>query len=434
MSINALKQNVIAFVDSSRMWLWCVLVAYFASVSSRICASGDNCRFGVAACSEAAFSAGCTYAFMATRSFPSQASALSACESKFGTGSSLAAPGDAAVNAMLFSMCDSHRFMDLRRRDGANCNEWESLDRTQRATYLNFDAGEPTSGTCPHANFEGCAGFKFQLGNSRWHDSPCTPTAPLSSFVAQCVVCVLPPTPQPTPPPTSQPTPQPTPEPVTPAATVATPLPAPTPTPKPTPVATTTAPVTTPSSTFQTTQEPVSTTNGVATSSRGATAPSTTIIASTSAITAASSTSTNATPTTAVNPTNDSSTTAVVPAPTTTSIEPWSISVIVGGVMFALILVGLGVYCLLKIQRQQPNAANNALELKPRPRSDYGELPFKSSSTFAANAAEFKSGISQESHYGVIHDADHYAKSAVEFKVDVSQEPNYSKISDDELK
>jgi hypothetical protein len=74
---------------------------------------------------------------------------------------------------------------------------------------------------------------------------------------------------------------------------------------------------------------------------------------------------------------------------------------------------------------------NNAVELKQPPRGDYGLLPLPESplsNTYAANAAEFKTGVSNESNYDVILDKGHYAKSATDFKV--SQELTYSKIED----
>lgn len=112
------------------------------------------------------------------------------------------------------------------------------------------------------------------------------------------------------------------------------------------------------------------------------------------------------------------------------------ISLIVLAVAIAIVLFGLCAFFIVARVRQR-NAASDAFRLKPRleygtpnPPSNYGELPFNSASDYAANASEFKSGIPQESNYGVIHDADHYAKNAAEFTAGVAQEPTYSKIGE----
>jgi hypothetical protein len=56
--------------------------------------------------------------------------------------------------------------------------------------------------------------------------------------------------------------------------------------------------------------------------------------------------------------------------------EPWVVGVIIGGVVLALVLVGLVVLFLLKRRRaQQPTADGNAAELKKQsPHSEYGQL------------------------------------------------------------
>ncbi len=120
------------------------------------------------------------------------------------------------------------------------------------------------------------------------------------------------------------------------------------------------------------------------------------------------------------------STTTLTPATiTSAALEPWWI---LGGAVLFVIVTGL-VYCVIKRWREQPET--NAAELKhPQPNADYGQLPARQSSNYAANAAEFKAGIAQEPNYDVIRDADNYAKNAAEFKAGISQEPNYSMIGD----
>jgi hypothetical protein len=156
-------------------------------------------------------------------------------------------------------------------------------------------------------------------------------------------------------------------------------------------------------------------------------------------------------------------TTVVVTTPSSEDPAPWIIGVIIGGAVFVIVVAGLAIYFLLKRRRaQQPRAEN--VELKQPSlgvgsrvvgagKSEYGGLLFvpqdaaiagnyaqhasnyaakPKSSEYAANAAEFKAGILQESNYGLIRDTDHYAKSTAEFKVGVSQEPNYAEINDND--
>jgi hypothetical protein len=103
--------------------------------------------------------------------------------------------------------------------------------------------------------------------------------------------------------------------------------------------------------------------------------------------------------------------------PSSEDLEPWIVGVVIGGTVFVIVVAGLAIYCLLKRRGPQQPRAENDFE---------HERPAKPKSTYAANAAEFKAGILQESNYGRV---DRYAKNAAEFKVGVSQEPNYADIN-----
>jgi hypothetical protein len=153
-------------------------------------------------------------------------------------------------------------------------------------------------------------------------------------------------------------------------------------------------------------------------------------IASTAPATSTTAATTSTT-TFAANPGSTAALSTTATAPPSGEPEPWILGVIVGGAVFVLILVGLAVFFLLK-HRRQAKAPSDAKEPK-QPHADYGALPSKLTSNYAANAGEFKAGISQDSNYGLVRDTDHYAKSAVEFKAGVSQESSYGVIRDDEL-
>jgi hypothetical protein len=205
-----------------------VLLLFPLLAVSRICSVASPCTLGVAQCSEAQFTNNCSYVFNNQRSFANQARAIAACQSKFGAASTLVTPGDLTTNNMVRNLCASHRFFDMRRRTGAGntCLQWQTF-AGEPITYFNWDNGEPSPNNCN----EDCAGFRADA-MGKWHDSFCTPTAGSVTFVAQCVVCAIEPTPAPTPRPTPAPdTPLPTPMPI-----IDTPEPTPQPTPRPTPM------------------------------------------------------------------------------------------------------------------------------------------------------------------------------------------------------
>jgi hypothetical protein len=173
----------------------------FEIVLSRVCSTANPCQMATIQCTDPSISPNCSYIFQSTRSFPTQQAALTACKSRFGASSTLVTPGDAATNAQVFGLCGSHRFLDMKRRPGNLCYQWETLDGSQVISYFNWDQGEPTrpSGGCPQA--EDCAGMKLGR-NGLWHDGTCVPRGSDSSWVAQCVVCTVEPTPAPAPAPT----------------------------------------------------------------------------------------------------------------------------------------------------------------------------------------------------------------------------------------
>jgi hypothetical protein len=147
-------------------------------------------------------------------------------------------------------------------------------------------------------------------------------------------------------------------------------------------------------------------------------------------------------------------------APSSDGPEPWLIGAIIGGAVFVTIVVGLAIYFFFKRRHAQQSPAEDVIELKQPPgsvvvgagTSDHGLLRDAAASTiagneyaqfnankpkssnYAANTAEFKAGVLQESNYGLIRDTDHYAKSTAEFKMSVSQAPNYAEINDADLK
>jgi hypothetical protein len=90
---------------------------------------------------------------------------------------------------------------------------------------------------------------------------------------------------------------------------------------------------------------------------------------------------------------------------TATGAEPWVVGVVVGVLLFAA-LAGLVVFYLFKRLRvrvqSQPKVALSATELKQPTRSDYGQLPFPASSNYAATAADFKFGMSQDPTYSQV--------------------------------
>lgn len=160
---------------------------------SRICATDDKCRLGTALCSDIVVRGECGYRYLNTTSFGNKAAAFNACRIKFGPLSTPVTPGDDAVNGQVFALCSSHRFFDLRRREFA-CNEWETSAGVL-AKYLSWDFFEPNNAgdPCETQVSEDCAGFKYGNGNSRWHDASCTPSGGSNGFVAECVVCDVPP-------------------------------------------------------------------------------------------------------------------------------------------------------------------------------------------------------------------------------------------------
>ena len=96
---------------------------------------------------------------------------------------------------------------------------------------------------------------------------------------------------------------------------------------------------------------------------------------------------TSSTTTSAANPASSAVLTTAT-APSSGEPEPWILGVIVGGAVFVLILVGLAVFFLLK-HRRQAKAPSDAKEPK-QPHADYGALPSKLTSNYAANAGEFR--------------------------------------------